>query len=87
MAVDSNQTATLAHRESKGNGEDRHDEGDEGIGELALELHAEADGVEAGAAEIGDVFIQLGVAHLVGELVLLLEVAGLLANLWECGAR
>jgi hypothetical protein len=47
--------ALFAHREGEGDREDRHDQGDERVGDFFVELDAEALGVEAGLLEVGDV--------------------------------
>ena len=46
---------SLARGKRKGDSEDGHDERDGRVGDLAVELHAEPFGVEAGLAQVGDV--------------------------------
>src|SRR5271154_4675173 len=47
---DASERAFFAHGQGEGDGEDRHDEGDEGVGNFFVELDGEALGVEAGLA-------------------------------------
>src|ERR1035437_1138951 len=78
---DAGEATALAHEESEGNGEDGHDQGDGGVGEFAIELDAETDGVEAGLAEVCDVVGELAVGHLLRLNVFFVEVGWLLVDL------
>ena len=80
---DAGEAAALAHGEGEGNAEDGHDEGDEGVSELAVELDAKAHSVEAGLGEVCDVAGEFVVAHLLRGAIFFLEVGGLLVDLGE----
>src|SRR5215471_8375753 len=79
----SGERAAFAHGGGEGDCEHRHDEGDEWVSELAVELYAEALGVEAGLPEIVDVVGEFAVGHLLRWAVFFDEVNGLLADLGE----
>src|ERR1017187_5881089 len=82
---DADESSAFTHGYGEWHSEDGHHKGDRRNGKFVRELDAKLDGVEAGLAEVGDVFVELAVRHLIGEFVLLLEVAWLFADLREGG--
>ena len=73
--------AAPAHGERKGNGQDSHNDRDEGIGQLVPESDAQAHGVKAALAQIADVAFKLTEVHLLRLQALLLEVGRFFVNL------
>src|SRR5450756_2786715 len=73
---DSGESAAFSGGEGEGNGEDGHDQGDQGVGQFAVELDGKPFGVEAGLFEVGDVVGELPVVHFLGLKVFFFEVAG-----------
>ncbi len=80
---DAGEGSALAHGKREGHGEDGHDERDDGCGDLAVELHAQPDGVKSALAEIADVGGELVEAHFGREQRLFLEILRLLADFGE----
>ena len=77
--------AAPAHGERKGNGEHRHDDGNERIGELVPQGDAQAHGVKSALAQIADVAVELAEVHLLRLQIFLFKVAGVFVNLGEVG--
>src|ERR1039458_1501738 len=82
---DAREGALAAHGEREGNSDQGNDEGDKRKGELAVELHGEADDVEAALPELADVAAQFERAHLLRGFDFLLEVARLFGQFAESG--
>lgn len=66
-------------------GDDRHNEGDERVSQLAVELDTKAGSVEAGLLKVVDVTGEFVVTHLLRGAFFLFEIAGLFTDLGEAG--
>src|SRR5271156_4031049 len=80
---DSGQRASFAHGEREGNGQDRHNQCDDWIRQLPIELYAQAYSVKAALAQVVDVCLQLVETHLRRKQRFLFEILRMLVNLGE----
>ncbi len=82
---DSGKRPAAAHGECKWNGQHRHDDGDQRIGEFVPKRDAQPHGVKAALAQIADVIIELAEVHFLRLHIFFCEVARVFVNLRERG--
>src|SRR3984885_9133373 len=81
---DAGERAALAHKERERHRQYGHDERDERIGDLVIELHAQPHGVKAALPQVVDVTRELDEAHLRRLAVLFFEIGRRLGQSSEC---